>query len=53
MSTAQLDYLIMRLYDFTGNLAKLDFAKVFEIFELPLQEIEEEIDKIQVQPQSV
>lgn len=33
ISSAHMDYLIMRLYDFTGNLAKLDFTKMFEIFD--------------------
>lgn len=33
ISSAHMDYLIMRLYDFTGNLGKLDYLKMFEIFE--------------------
>lgn len=33
ISPSHMDYLIMRLYDFTGHLGKLDFMKMFEIFE--------------------
>lgn len=28
-----LEYLIMNIYEYTGNLKRLDFMKMFEIFE--------------------
>lgn len=33
LTNDQFEYLIMNIYEYTGNLKKLDYQKIFEIFQ--------------------
>lgn len=33
LTNDQFEYLIMNIYEYTGNLKKLDYGKIFEIFQ--------------------